>query len=122
MSVVTNNREFWERFEDEQSDLQNALKTKNYDLINEIVQGLNEEVNAISGCSFFVEDVSEDFEMTFDPGPNKTSQYLAQRLKKMAPDNVKALWRINASLQPLSQKAIEASVQIKDQVYSLVDF
>lgn len=71
---------------------------------------------------FFVEDVSEDFEMTFDPGPNKTSQYLAQRLKKMAPDNVKALWRINASLQPLSQKAIEASVQIKDQVYSLVDF
>lgn len=40
----------------------------------------------------------------------------------MAPDNVKALWRINASLQPLSQKAIEASVQIKDQVYSLVDF
>ena len=82
MSVVTNNREFWERFEDEQSDLQNALKTKNYDLINEIVQGLNEEVNAISGCSFFVEDVSEDFEMTFDPGPNKTSQYLAQRLKK----------------------------------------
>lgn len=122
MSVVTNNREFWERFEDEQSDLQNALKTKNYDLINEIVQGLNEEVNAISGCSFFVEDVSEDFEMTFDPGPNKTSQYLAQRLKKMAPDNVKSLWRINASLQPLSQKAIEASVQIKDQVYSLVDF
>lgn len=122
MSVVTNIREFWERFEDEQSDLQNALKTKNYDLINEIVQGLNEEVNAISGCSFFVEDVSEDFEMTFDPGPNKTSQYLAQRLKKMAPDNVKALWRINASLQPLSQKAIEASVQIKDQVYSLVDF
>lgn len=52
MSVVTNIREFWERFEDEQSDLQNALKTKNYDLINEIVQGLNEEVNAISGCSF----------------------------------------------------------------------
>ena len=71
---------------------------------------------------FFVEDVSEDFEMTIDPGPNKTSQYIAQRIKMMAPDNVKASWRINAVLQPLSQKAIEAAVQIKDETYTLVDF
>ena len=122
MSVITNIRKFWERFEDEQSNLEQALKDKNYERINEIVGGLNEEVNAISGCSFFVEDVSEDFEMTIDPGPNKTSQYIAQRIKMMAPDNVKASWRINAVLQPLSQKAIEAAVQIKDETYTLVDF
>lgn len=122
MSVLNNIREFWQRFEDEQQDLQQALVQKDYDKINEILEGLNEEVNAISGCSFFVEDVSEDFEMTFDPGPNKTSQYLAQRLKMMAPEEVKKVWRINDSLQPLSQKAIEASVQIKDQIYTLADF
>lgn len=122
MSVLNTIREFWQRFEDEQQDLQQALVQKNYDKINEILEGLNEEVNAISGCSFFVEDVSEDFEMTFDPGPNKTSQYLAQRLKMMAPEAVKKTWRINDSLQPLSQKAIEASIQIKDQIYTLADF
>lgn len=121
MSVITNIRKFWERFEDEQSDLENALIKKEYDTINEIVGGLNEEVNSISGCSFFVEDVSEDFEMTIDPGPNKTSQYIAAQIKKMAPDQVKKTWRINAVLQPLSQKAIEAAVQIKDETYTLAD-
>ena len=121
MSVIKNIRKFWERFEDEQGSLENALQTKDYPKINEIVAGLNEEANAVSGCSFFVEDVDQDFELTLDPGPNKTSQYIAQRMKIMAPDNVKKNWRINDSLQPLSQKAIEAAVQIKDETYTLAD-
>ncbi|WP_302616781.1 hypothetical protein [uncultured Dubosiella sp.] len=39
MSVITNIRKFWERFEDEQSNLEQALKDKNYERINEIVGG-----------------------------------------------------------------------------------
>ncbi|WP_300844386.1 hypothetical protein [uncultured Dubosiella sp.] len=107
MSVIKNIRKFWERFEDEQGSLENALQTKDYPKINEIVAGLNEEANAVSGCSFFVEDVDQDFELTLDPGPNKTSQYIAQRMKIMAPDNVKKNWRINDSLQPLSRSRMK---------------
>ncbi|MBF0579328.1 hypothetical protein IM774_05960 [Erysipelotrichaceae bacterium RD49] len=121
MSVLDNIKAFWSRFEDEQGSLLEALKTKDYEKISEIMEMLNEETNRISGAHFFVEDNFEEPEMTFDSGPNKTSQLICQQMKKLAPSSIKKIWIINDTLPPLSQKAIEADLQIKDEHYSLFD-
>lgn len=121
MSVLDNIKSFWERFEDEQSGLLEALKGKNYEKLSEILETLNTECYAISGAHFFVEDSFETPEMTFDSGPNKTSQLICQQMKKLAPSSIKKIWMINDTLPPLSQKAIEATLQIKDETYSLFD-
>lgn len=122
MSVISNIHEFWQRFTDEEPDLLESLKTKNYEKLMELLGGLDSESYAISGAHFFVEDNFEQPEMTFDSGPNKTTQYICQQMKKLAPSSVKKTWIINDTLAPLSQKAIEAQIQIKDDIYTLFDF
>lgn len=121
MSVLENIREFWSRFGDEQKDLLKALKEKNYEALMEVLDGLDSECYSISGAHLFVEDSFEYPEVTLDAGPNKTSQLITQKMKELAPQEITGVWTINDVLQPLSQKAIEASLQIKDQVYSLFD-
>lgn len=121
MSVIDNIKLFWQRFEDEQDSLLNALKNKDYEKLSEVLDMLNTESYNISGAHFFVEDNFEQPEMTFDSGPNKTTQLICQQMKKLAPAAVKKVWIINDTLPPLSQKAIEASLRIKDQDYSLFD-
>lgn len=122
MSVISNIKEFWSRFEDEQNDLLQALKNKDYTALSEVLEGLDQECYAISGAHMFVEDTFEQPEMTFDAGPNKTTQLICQQMKKLAPSEIKKVWIINDTLPPLSQKAIEAQLQIKDEIYTLFDF
>ena len=122
MSVLTNIKAFWDRFQDEEPDLLSALKEKDYEKLMEVLKGLDEESYAISGAHFFVEDNFDQPEMTFDAGPSKTTQLICQQIKQLAPHEVKQTWIINDSLGPLSQKAIEAQIQIKDDIYTLFDF
>lgn len=122
MSVISNIHEFWERFEDEENNLLSALKDKQYEKLMEVLQGLDSECYAISGAHFFVEDNFEQPEMTLDSGPNKTTQLICQKMKELAPAAVRRKWIINDTLGPLSQKAIEAQIQIKDEIYTLFDF
>lgn len=81
MSVISNIKEFWSRFEDEQNDLLQALKNKDYTALSEVLEGLDQECYAISGAHMFVEDTFEQPEMTFDAGPNKTTQLICQQMK-----------------------------------------
>jgi hypothetical protein len=122
MSVYENVVTFWKNFSLEEDRLIQALASKDYETLGDILELLNEEVYRISGARFFVEDTADDLEMTFDAGPNKTSQYITALLKKLAPEDVKHKWIINDVLPPLSQKAIEVQVQMKDQTYTLTDF
>lgn len=122
MSVLSNIEEFWKRFEDESPKLLQALKDKNYDELMEVLGGLDSECYAISGAHMFVEDCFEQPELTLDSGPNKTTQLICQQMKQLAPSAVKKVWIINDTLPPLSQKAIEAQIQIKDEIYTLFDF
>lgn len=121
MSVLSNIKAFWARFCDEQDGLLDALKTKNYEKLSAILEALNAECYEISGAHLFVEDRYEEPEMTFDTGPDKTSQLICRKMKELAPEAVRSRWIINDTLAPLSQKAIEASLQIKDETYSLFD-
>ena len=121
MSVLDNIRAFWARFEDEQTTLLNALKNRDYEKLSASLEVLNAECYEISGAHFFVEDRYEEPEMTFDTGPDKTTQLICRKMKELAPEEIKKTWIINDTLPPLSQKAIEATLQIKDETYSLFD-
>lgn len=122
MSVQTNVADFWNFFSSQEPALVKALKEKDYDTLGHIIEMINTEVYNISGAKFFIEDYPDQLEMTFDTGPNKTSQYITQLLKDMAPQDIKNRWIINSLLPPLSQKAIELQLQIKDETYLLTDF
>lgn len=122
MSAYTNALEFWSNFEKVQDEIKQSLSNQNYKKLNMVIEELDEEVYEKTGSHFFVENLYDEYEMTFDTGPNKTSQYLATLFRNTAPRSVTNGWIINASLPPLSQKAIQAQVQIKDSVYSLADF
>lgn len=122
MSAYKNAQLFWQHFEAVQNELKDYLLTQNYENLNSLVEKLDEEVYECTGSHFFVENLYEEYEMTFDTGPNKTTQYLTALYKSMAPESIKKGWIINASLPPLSQKAIQAQVQIKENVYTLADF
>ena len=122
MSAYTNGLAFWKHFEEKQGAIINCLKAEQYEELNELIQELDEEVMEISGAHFFVESFYDSFEMTFDTGPNKTTQYLCQMLCDIAPKSVKQNWIMNATLPPMSQKAIQAMVQIKNEEYTLADF
>lgn len=122
MSALTNAQEFWKYFEKIQDKLKDCLQKQDYEQLNDMMEELDRRVLEISGCHFFVENLYSEYEMTFDTGPNKTSQYLAAMMVNTAPKSIKKGWIINASLPPLSQKAIQAQVQIKDSVYTITDF
>ena len=122
MSVKTNVQNFWRHFCQKQETIEQCLQNQEYETLSDILNELQDEVNRISGCSFFIEDSIEFLEMTFDPGPNKTCQYLASLLAQSAPKQVLKKWIVNDHLVALSQKAIEAQIKIKEQIYTLPDF
>lgn len=122
MSAYTNALDFWKHFEKVQDSLKTSLANKQYDTFNDIVETLDEEVYESIGSHFFVENYYDEFEMTFDTGPNKTTQYLANLYRMTAPKNITSNWIINSHLPPMSQKAIQAQIKIKDDIYTLADF
>jgi hypothetical protein len=122
MSVKENVKDFWARFADESGNIVRALTDHEYEELQGCLEGLREMAMSAFGCSLFVEDAADMLELTLDPGPNKTSQYLAQYAVDHAPADIAKQWILNASLPPLSQKAVEAQVKIKDEVYGLADF
>lgn len=122
MSVRTRALTFWKEFEKVDSRIKDCLTHEKYDECMKLVEPLDEFANESFGAHFFVDNAYSDFEMTWDTGPNKTIQYLTQMVCDLAPESIRHSWILNASLPPLSQKAIQAQVQIKDQIYTLTDF
>lgn len=122
MSALSHAKHFWNVFEKKESLIQKSLQENDYETLNGIVEELDDLSMEISGCHFFVENIYDDFEITFDTGPNKTSQYLATLLKQVAPSSIQKKWVIHDALPPLSSKAVQAQIQIKDMIYNLNDF
>ncbi len=122
MSSLDNIKEFWTHFLKQEDLISTTLLNKDFEILSPIIQQLDEEVYRISGSHFFVETSADDFEMTFDTGPNKTSQFIVENIKRTAPASIQKRWIINATLPPLSQKAIQAQVQIKEDQYYINDF
>ncbi|MGI6510847.1 MAG: hypothetical protein ACOX1W_00225 [Catenisphaera adipataccumulans] len=122
MSVTTHVKAFWEHFLTKEEQIRTDLAEQNYESLNQIIETLDEEVSEMTGARFFVESGYDDYEMTFDTGPNKTTQYLCEYVKALAPESVKKGWIINSCLPPMSQKAIQACLKIKEYEYYINDF
>ncbi len=121
MSAYTNICEFWEKFLKIDEKLRTSLleqSEQSYDLIEQFDQ----EALRICGSHFFCEYTYGIFEMTFDTGPNKTSQYLALLCSECAPEAIKKNWTIHSCLQAMSAKAVQADLRIKEDDYYLNDF
>lgn len=122
MSALTRGNQFWKHFVEQEEKIRQCMVDQDYETLYPIMEDLDEEVYENFGCHFFVENTYGDFEATFDTGPNKTCQYLGNMLVRLAPDTVASNWILHETLPPLSQKAIQAQVQIKDGIYTLSDF
>lgn len=122
MSVITNITLFWKEFEKSADSIRTDLKNENYVDLNRTIEYLDDLAIRYTGSHFFVELAYDEFECTFDTGPNKTSQYLAKLAVDMAPPSIQNGWILNSSLPPMSQKAIQASLKIKEKEYYLNDF
>lgn len=122
MSARKNAIEFWKEFEKVEHSIRDLLNRENYEECMELVEPLDSYAYESFGCHFFVDNAYGDYELTWDTGPNKTIQYLAAMVCQLAPQSIKKSWILNACLPPLSQKAIQAQVQIKDRIYTLTDF
>ena len=61
MSAYTNSIKFWESFQKVQEELKKCLSLKKYERLNELVEGLDEEVYSYTGAHFFVENLYDEF-------------------------------------------------------------
>lgn len=121
MSAYTNILSFWSEFEKYDQKLRTAFLEQSEDAYK-IIEMFDEEISRICGSHFFCEYSYDTFEMTFDTGPNKTSQYLALLCSELAPESIRKNWIINSCLPAMSQKAIQADLRIKEDDYYLNDF
>lgn len=122
MSVKDNAKKFWDLFCSLENEIKDGLVHQNYEILNKDVEALDDLCYEMTGCHFFVENLYDEFECTFDTGPNKTCQLVAQFFAQMAPQTIKRNWIINDCLPPLSSKALMATVKIKDTDYTIQDF
>lgn len=114
---------FWDAFLKQREELETALREADAERIEELRGALDRQLERVCGCKVEIERDEEGFfELSFDTGPNKTVQYIAALLKDTAPKELVEDWIINACLPPLSAKAKNAVLRIKDRVYTGADF
>lgn len=113
---------FWQDFDKIRPSLQKALSEENREEIADLIQGLNEDAERIAGCKVEIDIDDEFYEMTFDTGANKTSQYIADLMKNCVPDHILDHWIINSYRHPLSKRAMHTSLAWQDKTYTAVDF
>lgn len=123
MNLKQRVQEFWEYFISIQKDLENGLRDKEQHEVAHTIEDLNEHLTSVCGCKVEIEMSATDFfELTFTPGGNKTAQICCALLKKDAPTQLLDDWIINAFRQPLSEKAYNSVLRIKDKEFSGSDF
>lgn len=119
-SAYQNAIQFWQDLSQDRVQIEAYLIEGNYSAVDEIVNRYDDLAMDLTGCHFFIEHTADFFEATFDTGPNKSSQYLAQLFVDMAPIDF-ANWVINPCLPALSQKAIDLDLNIKSNHYQMTD-
>lgn len=122
MSVTSRAKEFWTYFLEVEKQIKDALVAQDFATLNPLAEQLDDMCMQLFGSHCFAENTTDIFELTFDTGPNKTSQYLAWYVCQQAPESIKKAWILHSMLPPLSTKAVQAQLQIKEDVYSLNDF
>ncbi len=122
MTIREQVKRFWQIFMGEQDNLEHALSHDHRDEISEIVKILSTYFEELCNCNLEVSIDDAFYEITFNSDGDKNAQYVCALMKKMAPESVRAKWIINAFIPPLSQKALNTILKVKDQEYTCDDF
>lgn len=117
MSLRYYTSEFWNRFTEVNTDLELALQSNDTNEVERLLQPLKSMVHAISSSVLDVEYDGDFFELTFDGGFSKSSQYINALLKKSAPSSLVDQWMIHAFRQPLSARAYATTFSHGDATY-----
>lgn len=114
---------FWKYFMQNREELERALQQGEHHDISHILQDLNAHLKGICACGMEVEMSDTGFfEMTFTPQGNKNAQFATALLKKDAPRELSEDWIINAVRPPLSERAMNTVLRIKDKEVRGADF
>lgn len=122
MSIKKQIKRFWKIFVSEQKNLEKALLEKNTEEVEEIKKILSTYFEEFTNCSLEIEEEDGIFELTFLPEQEKNIQIITELLKKMAPKEVSKNWIIHSCLPPMSLKALNTVLRIKNQDYTAEDF
>lgn len=115
-------KNFWNYFMGVRSELENALRREDEELLADLRRELSMQVASVCDAQVELETHDGFFELTFHGGANKTKQYICALLKKDAPRELVDDWIINAFRQPLSQSAFHTRLAIENVSYSGADF
>ncbi len=114
---------FWKYFLANKEELEAAIKNEDYHEVKHILNDLNEKLKTVCLCSMEVEMSDTGFyEMTFTPQSNKNSQFATALLKKNAPKQLSEDWIINAFRPPLTTRAMNTIIKVKDKEVRGTDF
>ena len=114
---------FWKYFMLHKEEIEGALRNQDHHEVQHYVKDLNEQLKTISACGVEI-DMSETgfFEMTFTPSGNKNAQFASALLKKDADASLSEDWIINAVRPPLSDRAMNTVLRIKDKQVTGANF
>lgn len=122
MTIRKQVNRFWKVFLNEKKNLEKALLKQDHEEVKEIKKILDMYFEELCNCSLEIDEEDEIFEITFLPEQEKNAQLICTLLKDMAPMEVRANWVIHAALPPLSNKALNTLLRIKNQEYSADNF
>lgn len=116
-------KNFWIYFETIQKELEHCLDEGDHHELAHIMEDVNHQLKTIVATQMEVE-LSENgfYEMTLPSGGDKNVQLCSALLVKNAPEQMKENWILNAWRPPLSEKAMNSFIEIKDRRYTGADF
>lgn len=121
MSIKKQAKRFWRVFEQEKKNLEKALLSHNDEEVKEIKKIISTYFEELCNCELEISEEDGIFELTFLPEQEKNAQLICDLLKKLAPESMQD-WVIHSCLPPLSQKALNTVLRIKEQDYTADDF
>lgn len=121
MNLSEKVNDFWNEYNIIRKELEPALV--NNDLITsaKLIDKINEKLITVANCNLEVSYVDEFFEIDFNPGFNKTSQYICSLLVKFKPKDLDN-YSISAYLRPLSLTSESLKITDNGVEYTAKDF
>ncbi|MEG0313970.1 MAG: hypothetical protein RR646_01765 [Erysipelotrichaceae bacterium] len=114
---------FWKEFLAIRTNIEEALDNDNQDALKDIINDLNFELETITACQILVEKGEVGlYELCFDPGYNKSSQYICALICKFMPIALKSSWLVCPYLAPLTQRAKNTVIKLSNAEYQGSDF
>lgn len=113
---------FWKEFLLRKDDIETSLYNRDVIAIGEYREQLQDMLSPFCNCILDLEYHDDFYEVTFDGGADKNTQYICELLKKLTPDSLIESWIINAYRQPLGERTNFMLLKVDGHIYYGKDF